>query len=231
MIVCLNCLLTVEITCVACRQHCRVLIHDMRSPSPLVMSLKGHDNVVTDVQMDGWKVASGRCVCTVYAVCIADWTCLTSSTHPSSSFLLSPSHHHLCYIHSSSHFVTILHTHTTTFRTSLKHPHPHYYPHLPPTLSPSLPTPHPHPHYYPHLTPTPSPSLPTPHPHSSHLPHTLTTPHLPSSEQFGWHLCDLGPTNDLSVMAEQCKVQTLCTSLLFPLGNVVSVLVDYKMSC
>ena len=62
----INCITSLNVAvrlcaiCYQCYQHCRVLIHDMRSPSPLVMSLKGHDSVITDVQMDSWKVASGR---------------------------------------------------------------------------------------------------------------------------------------------------------------------------
>ena len=36
------------------------MLHDTRSAHNPVMTLKGHDSRVTDVQMDEWKVASGR---------------------------------------------------------------------------------------------------------------------------------------------------------------------------
>ena len=38
------------------------MVHDIRSPDAVVMVLKGHDDVITDVQMDDWKVTSGRWV-------------------------------------------------------------------------------------------------------------------------------------------------------------------------
>lgn len=37
----------------------KVMVHDLRMPDSVAMVLKGHDDIITDVQMDDWKVTSG----------------------------------------------------------------------------------------------------------------------------------------------------------------------------
>ena len=127
--------------CICC-QHCRVLIHDMRSPSPLVMSLKGHDNVIMDVQMDSWKVASGRQA--------ASLTTLPSPT----SFLPLLSFLPPLLLSTTTFVITNLY-HLLTTTSLLTTPHYNLPPHRPSLQPPSSP---------PLTTTSPSPPSPLPSP-------------------------------------------------------------------